>query len=124
MTKSAMPAARVPFTRTNHLIGRRFGRLVVLERSGSIGHDAAWHCQCDCGGRARITTKQLRETANRGGISSCGCYRKELARLNGKRTAAVDRRVMLSSERKAADAAKRTEAEAAALALARAMGIV
>lgn len=50
--------------------GQRFGRLVVMERSGVTNSgQATWKCRCDCG---RITVKS--GACLRGGITkSCGC---------------------------------------------------
>lgn len=57
------------------LTGKRFGRLVVLERSGHIGAKVAWLCKCDCGNTKRIRGEFLR----RGSTTSCGCYHSEVA---------------------------------------------
>jgi hypothetical protein len=51
------------------MIGRRFGRLVVLEKSGHIGLARAWLCKCDCGNSTRVVTTNL----IKGFVSSCGC---------------------------------------------------
>lgn len=53
--------------------GNRYGRLVVLERSGSLGKLAAWKCRCDCGQTSRVTGSNLRS----GNTSSCGCESKK-----------------------------------------------
>lgn len=57
------------------LTGRRYGRLVVIERSGLApsGH-ALWHCMCDCGRYHIVSSNQLRS-----GTKSCGCLRRERA---------------------------------------------
>jgi hypothetical protein len=55
------------------LIGQRFGRLVVRERTPYRGKHAGvyWFCECDCGGNKEASTHSLR----RGGVASCGCLR-------------------------------------------------
>ena len=56
--------------------GRRYGRLVVLCRAGTIHNQAAWLCKCDCGNE-----KIIRGSCLRDGLSkSCGCLASELAR--------------------------------------------
>lgn len=60
------------------LSGKRFGKLVVLNREGAIGKHSAWLCQCDCGQRKRIRADHLIY----GRTVSCGCYEIS-ARENG-----------------------------------------
>ena len=61
------------------IVGKRFGRLVVLretahrDKNGTI----VWDCQCDCGNECTATTSNLR----RGDTRSCGCLRKEFDRI-------------------------------------------
>ena len=52
------------------LIGRRFGRLLVIEQleSSSTGQ-RRWLCTCDCGGSHISTTASL----NSGRTTNCGC---------------------------------------------------
>lgn len=59
------------------LIGQRFGRLVVAERTESKPRGSVqWICNCDCGGTTIATTSILRS----GHKVSCGCAAKfELA---------------------------------------------
>ena len=63
------------------LAGRRFGRLVVLERSGTYippggkGTSAIWRCKCDCGKVVNIEGGSLRK----GHTKSCGCLHREYA---------------------------------------------
>lgn len=55
------------------LTGRRFGRLVVLERAQNRGHHTCWLCQCDCGNK-----KTVYGTALGAGLTkSCGCFNVE-----------------------------------------------
>ena len=55
--------------------GKRFGRLIVIERSGSDKWgNSMWLCRCDCG-----TEKVIRgEKLNSGQTKSCGCLMREL----------------------------------------------
>ena len=54
------------------MIGRRFGRLLAIERVPSPDRFAMWRCICDCGG-----THITRGTHFRSGHSrSCGCLRQ------------------------------------------------
>lgn len=59
----------------NNLKGKRFGRLVVLERDINKGNFTYWKCQCDCGKIKSIRSQHL--TSNK--IVSCGCYGKEVS---------------------------------------------
>jgi hypothetical protein len=65
------------------LTGQRFGRYVVLSRSG-VGPKgmATWLCKCDCGTEKIMIGNTLRM----GKVISCGCYFKEVAYQNGKST--------------------------------------
>lgn len=59
-------------TNVREMIGKRFGRLVVLgetDRRSAGGH-IIWFCQCDCGNRVEVMGGNLR----RGNTFSCGCY--------------------------------------------------
>lgn len=64
------------------LIGRRFGRLVVIEavESGN-SHGQKFLCKCDCGG----STISFQSNLKRGHSGSCGCLQRELM-SNAKRT--------------------------------------
>jgi hypothetical protein len=56
------------------LVGKRYGRLVVLERvENATNGSSRWLCKCDCGS-TRIHTAG---TLNSGVVQSCGCYGKE-----------------------------------------------
>lgn len=68
-----------------NLIGKRFGRLVVLEQVEdyilpSNRRIARWKCQCDCGNTHIATSWDLTS----GDTTSCGCYRKECELSNLK----------------------------------------
>lgn len=62
------------------LIGKKFGRLIVLERdlSKPIGHSCAsyWICKCECGN----TTSVSHVTLTSGKVKSCGCLQSDLLR--------------------------------------------
>lgn len=59
-----------------NLIGRRFGRLVVLAEMSERGSwgKIMWECLCDCGGANILATTTL----NSGLVKSCGCIKREL----------------------------------------------
>lgn len=69
-------------TRLIDLTGQRFGRLVVLERTGTYkgsdgsGSSPIWKCQCDCGEVVEVIGRNLRY----GSTKSCGCIRREKCR--------------------------------------------
>jgi hypothetical protein len=57
------------------LLGKRFGRLLVIEYAGSVKNAATWKCLCDCGN----ITIVYRGNLESGGTLSCGCLNKENA---------------------------------------------
>lgn len=66
--------------RAINMTGQRFGRLVVVSRAPSDGAGRArWHCRCDCG----AVVAYLRAVLMAGDAKSCGCLRREQARING-----------------------------------------
>lgn len=63
------------------ITGERYGRLVVIERSGAMNGHVAWKCQCDCGKEHIARSGDLRQ----GRQISCGCIKKEgLHKTHGK----------------------------------------
>jgi len=60
------------------LAGRRFTRLVVMERvpAGDRRRGVWWKCQCDCG-KVRVVIAPL---LRNGGTKSCGCWSRDNAR--------------------------------------------
>lgn len=57
------------------LIGKRFGRLTVLEKADSTQLTrTSWKCKCDCGQVRVIMTQSLRSGITR----SCGCLDREV----------------------------------------------
>jgi hypothetical protein len=57
------------------LVGRRFGRLVVLFRSEQPG-SSRYICRCDCG-TLRCVSRQSLVSAR---IRGCGCMKRRLSR--------------------------------------------
>lgn len=56
-------------------LGKRFGRLLVVERVGVNKHGrVAWKCICDCGREVVISGDRLGK-----GTRSCGCLQREVA---------------------------------------------
>lgn len=60
------------------LTGKRFGRLTVIGRDFSKTNEVYWLCECDCKNKISACTHNL----NSGAVLSCGCYRKEQAKIN------------------------------------------
>ena len=62
-----------------NMIGRKFGRLTVIERvpipQFTVNNHAWWRCKCDCGTVIETSGANLR----RGSTRSCGCLRRETA---------------------------------------------
>ena len=57
-----------------NLVGRRFGRLIVIELYDvDKTRDKRWKCRCDCGSETLVRGSKLRN----GRTKSCGCLRKE-----------------------------------------------
>lgn len=56
------------------MTGRRFNRLLVIERAENSSTGASrWKCLCDCGNETIVEGRHLRS----GKVQSCGCYAKE-----------------------------------------------
>lgn len=64
------------------LIGKRFGRLLVLSRVDKTNNgNYKWLCKCDCGNEKEI----LGDSLNSGRTQSCGCLHKEKVKeANGR----------------------------------------
>ena len=55
------------------LTGRRFNKLIVVEKAYKNGYFVYWRCKCDCGNETIVYSGNLT-----GGVTrSCGCYNKE-----------------------------------------------
>jgi hypothetical protein len=64
------------------MTGKRFGKLVVIERHGSCSNrHYTWLCKCDCGKKSIVIGGKLRDGSTR----SCGCLRDEV-RTSGNTT--------------------------------------
>lgn len=55
------------------LIGKRFGKLVVIEELPTVNNESRWLCQCDCGNLTEATGWIL----TRGEKQSCGCLKSK-----------------------------------------------
>lgn len=61
-------------SKVNDLIGKKFGKLTVVERCGSNKNGRAlWLCRCECGNKKIILGNSLLSKST----LSCGCYNKE-----------------------------------------------
>jgi hypothetical protein len=64
------------------LTGQRFGRLVVIKRTGNDKNGRVmWLCRCDCGGERVVLGSYLKN----GDVKSCGCYHMSFKDLIGKK---------------------------------------
>lgn len=57
------------------LIGKKFGRLTVLENTKKVDKDnrTIYKCQCDCGNIVEVVGKRIKS----GATKSCGCAQRE-----------------------------------------------
>lgn len=61
------------------LKGKRFGRLIVVERIPISNKRTMWICKCDCGNEVSVDAYNLKS----GHTQSCGCIHKEVtSRIN------------------------------------------
>lgn len=77
------------------ITGEVFGRLTVIERSGTSKHGhTIWLCQCTCGNLTEVIKPDLKQ----GKTNSCGCLQKELTSLDRERSrkGAAVRKVQLT----------------------------
>jgi len=63
----------VNHSRVTDLTGRRFGRLVAVEKVNGPNNRTMWHCKCDCGGETYSKPSDL----THGRTKSCGCLSLE-----------------------------------------------
>lgn len=62
------------------LLGKRFGRLVVIAYAFRNKHNhIMWKCKCDCGNYIKTSSNNLK-----GGTKSCGCLAKEIRSQSAK----------------------------------------
>lgn len=57
-----------------NLIGKRFGKLVVVELDSIKDGESYWRCECDCGNDVIVSRGHLKS----GITKSCGCMHKEV----------------------------------------------
>ena len=64
-----------PTNEPDHLQGKRYGRLTVLEltQQRKSNGSAVWKCRCDCGNESLVSSGNLK----RGATVSCGCVRRD-----------------------------------------------
>lgn len=69
--------------RIRPMIGKKIGRLEVIESAGKTKNGTVkWKCMCDCGNEKIVSGSALR----RGSSKSCGCLHKEMVlKRNNKR---------------------------------------
>lgn len=67
-------------TRPLDVAGKRFGKLIALERmEKKSGTSYKWRCRCDCGRETEVSVANLVN----GNSRSCGCLRRERKKRNG-----------------------------------------
>ena len=70
-------------SKSNCLIGKKFNRLVVIERKETDKHrHIQWLCLCDCGEYIKTSGQNLKS----GNTKSCGCLKKEVLKNNNHYT--------------------------------------
>lgn len=67
--------------KTIDITGEKYGMLTVVRRAEATGKLTSWHCLCDCGKSAIVSTKSIRN----GGTRSCGCLHIKHAMEHVKR---------------------------------------
>lgn len=65
-------------TKAMDLTGKRFGRLVAIEKLQPRKGRIVWRCKCDCGTYKDVVSTYL----TTGQTTSCGCFKKELEGKN------------------------------------------
>lgn len=63
-------------TTREDIVGRRYGRLVVVALARTSNYKAWWECRCDCGASKVVNGVHVKA----GKIRSCGCLQRESAR--------------------------------------------
>lgn len=63
------------------LTGQKFNRLIPIKFIGRDKYrNALWLCRCDCGNEKILPGYQVKN----GRVKSCGCFKKEVGKINGK----------------------------------------
>lgn len=60
-----------------NLIGKKIGKLTVIEEAPKRGHSRRWVCRCSCGNIVTVNTSVVQKNEN----ANCGCSRREDAIL-------------------------------------------
>lgn len=70
---SERKARRFIMSKLIDLVGQRFGKLTIIEKSENKGGKTAWLCKCDCGNSTVVVGGNLKN----GHTTSCGCNKDE-----------------------------------------------
>lgn len=62
-----------PIKIRQNLLGRKFGRLKIIEGPIYKKHRIYWYCECECGNKTKVQTWKLLG----GTTKSCGCWKIE-----------------------------------------------
>ncbi len=74
--------------------GTRYGRLVVLSFERHKRGYSAWKCKCDCGNITHCKYGPL----TKGKIKSCGCFRRDMLKLQWNRMRSGEAKIYLSQK--------------------------
>ena len=66
------------------IIGKKFGKVTVLEFDSIRDRRSYWKCLCDCGGICFISRKVLTRDEEKRTYISCGCIPKKSGRLGSR----------------------------------------
>lgn len=71
------------YAKSDDIQGKRFGRLVVVEKTEKYkkGEGYIWKCQCDCGNETYVPVALLKS----GKTKSCGCIKDESVKISLKK---------------------------------------
>lgn len=61
------------------MVGKRIGKLVVIDFSYTKGKECLWNCKCDCGNYIQVRGTSLRRENTR----SCGCLKNQAYNWKG-----------------------------------------
>lgn len=66
-----------------NIVGQKFGKLTVLEKTKEKYYDGSllYVCKCECGNTVKTTSSRLKS----GHITSCGCAKHEVDDITGNR---------------------------------------
>lgn len=59
-----------------NLVGKKYGRLLVVSKAASSKGHTRWLCKCDCGKESVVYGTSLKN----GNTTSCGCFKSENAK--------------------------------------------